>query len=38
MAESKAQFNWVDPLLLEQQLTEDERMVRDTPLHTATKS
>ncbi|MFT6430498.1 MAG: glutaryl-CoA dehydrogenase [Halopseudomonas sp.] len=30
MAESKAQFNWVDPLLLEQQLTEEERMVRDT--------
>lgn len=30
MAESKAQFNWVDPLLLEQQLTEEERMVRDS--------
>lgn len=30
MAESKAQFNWIDPLLLEQQLTEEERMVRDT--------
>jgi glutaryl-CoA dehydrogenase len=25
----KAQFNWADPLLLDQQLTEDERMVRD---------
>jgi glutaryl-CoA dehydrogenase len=25
----KAQFDWTDPLLLEQQLTEDERMVRD---------
>ena len=25
----KASFNWADPLLLEQQLTEDERMVRD---------
>jgi glutaryl-CoA dehydrogenase len=25
----KAQFAWDDPLLLEQQLTEDERMVRD---------
>jgi glutaryl-CoA dehydrogenase len=23
-------FNWRDPLLLEQQLTDDERMVRDT--------
>ena len=26
---SKAQFAWEDPLLLDQQLTEDERMVRD---------
>ena len=26
----KAKFSWEDPLLLEQQLTEDERMVRDT--------
>src|SRR5918912_4617114 len=25
----KAQFHWDDPLLLEQQLTDDERMVRD---------
>ena len=25
----KAQFHWDDPLLLDQQLTEDERMVRD---------
>ena len=24
-----AQFNWEDPLLLNQQLTEEERMVRD---------
>src|SRR6201998_2946215 len=28
MAEA-AQFHWEDPLLLDQQLTEDERMVRD---------
>lgn len=27
---SKASFNWIDPLLLDQQLTEEERMVRDT--------
>ena len=27
---SQARFNWEDPLLLDQQLTEDERMVRDT--------
>ncbi len=26
----KAQFNWQDPFLLEQQLTEEERMIRDT--------
>jgi glutaryl-CoA dehydrogenase len=26
----KAQFEWADPLLLEQQLTQEERMVRDT--------
>lgn len=30
MADSKAHFNWIDPLLLEQQLTEEERMVRDS--------
>ena len=30
MANSKATFNWSDPLLLDQQLTDDERMVRDT--------
>ena len=30
MATSKATFNWSDPLLLDQQLTDDERMVRDT--------
>ena len=28
-ARSKATFNWEDPLLLESQLNEDERMVRD---------
>jgi glutaryl-CoA dehydrogenase len=27
---SKAEFSWEDPLLLEDQLTEEERMVRDT--------
>lgn len=27
---AKVSFNWEDPLLLEQQLTEEERMVRDT--------
>ena len=26
----KASFNWIDPLLLDQQLTEEERMVRDS--------
>jgi len=26
----KAQFNWIDPLLLDAQLTEEERMVRDS--------
>ena len=26
---AKASFNWQDPFLLDQQLTEDERMVRD---------
>ena len=26
----KARFNWEDPLLLDQQLTEEERMVRDS--------
>ena len=26
---AKARFNWADPLLLDQQLTEDERMVRE---------
>ena len=30
MQTPKAQFNWIDPLLLEQQLGEEERMVRDT--------
>ncbi|MCO5785651.1 acyl-CoA dehydrogenase [Pseudomonas sp. G11-1] len=30
MANSKASFNWADPLLLDQQLTEEERMVRDS--------
>ena len=27
---AKVQFNWQDPFLIEQQLTEDERMIRDT--------
>ena len=26
---AKVQFNWQDPFLIEQQLTEDERMIRD---------
>ena len=26
---ANAEFNWADPLLLDQQLTADERMVRD---------
>ncbi|MCU0775947.1 MAG: acyl-CoA dehydrogenase [Ideonella sp.] len=30
MASSKVPFQWDDPLLLEQQLTQDERMVRDS--------
>jgi glutaryl-CoA dehydrogenase len=30
MPNSRARFDWRDPLLLEQQLTDDERMVRDT--------
>jgi glutaryl-CoA dehydrogenase len=30
MASPKASFHWADPLLLDQQLTGDERMVRDT--------
>ncbi len=29
MSTSKASFNWADPLLLDTQLTEEERMVRD---------
>ena len=29
MAKAKASFHWDDPLLLDQQLTDDERMVRD---------
>ena len=28
-ARTKAQFVWEDPLLLDQQLTQEERMVRD---------
>lgn len=32
----KAQFNWQDPLLLDQQLTEEERMVRDSAQQFAT--
>ncbi|WP_263263502.1 acyl-CoA dehydrogenase [Pseudomonas sp. RIT-PI-S] len=27
---TKASFNWIDPLLLDQQLSEEERMVRDS--------
>ena len=30
MATSKASFHWADPLLLDQQLTDDERMVRES--------
>mgnify|MGYP001352885080 CR=1 FL=1 len=30
IAASRAAFDWADPFLLEDQLTEDERMVRDT--------
>ncbi|NMG71400.1 acyl-CoA dehydrogenase family protein, partial [Parazoarcus communis] len=30
MASNKATFNWEDPFLLDQQLTDVERMVRDT--------
>ena len=30
MANTKASFSWMDPLLLDQQLTEEERMVRDS--------
>jgi len=26
---SKASFNWIDPLLLDTQLSEEERMIRD---------
>jgi len=29
-AQTKARFEWSDPFLLDQQLTEDERMIRDT--------
>ena len=29
MANHKASFHWDDPLLLDQQLSDDERMVRD---------
>ena len=29
MSKSKASFNWADPLLLDTQLTEEERMIRD---------
>ena len=28
-SKTKASFNWEDPLLLDEQLTEDERMVRE---------
>ena len=30
MANSKPSFVWTDPFLLEDQLTEDERMIRDS--------
>jgi len=30
MSKTTTRFNWSDPLLLDQQLTDDERMVRDT--------
>ena len=30
MADTRAGFVWDDPLLLEDQLTEEERMIRDT--------
>ncbi|MCW8890186.1 MAG: acyl-CoA dehydrogenase, partial [Sedimenticola sp.] len=29
-SQARAPFKWEDPLLLDQQLTEEERMVRDT--------
>jgi glutaryl-CoA dehydrogenase len=34
----KASFNWIDPLLLDQQLTEEERMIRDTAAQFAQQS
>ncbi|NVL28418.1 acyl-CoA dehydrogenase [Pseudomonas syringae pv. actinidiae] len=34
----KASFNWIDPLLLDQQLTEEERMVRDTAASSSPRS
>jgi hypothetical protein len=33
-----ASFNWIDPLLLDQQLTEEERMVRDSAAQFANAS
>ena len=30
LAEPEARFEWADPLLLEDELSEDERMVRDS--------
>jgi len=35
---TKASFNWIDPLLLDQQLTEEERMVRDSAAQFANTS
>ncbi|MHA3734031.1 acyl-CoA dehydrogenase [Pseudomonas sp. Eth.TT006] len=35
---AKASFNWIDPLLLDQQLTEEERMIRDTAAQFAQQS
>mgnify|MGYP000163727786 CR=1 FL=1 len=29
MSQARAQFHWDDPLLLDQQLTDEERMIRD---------
>ncbi|MBF7144476.1 MULTISPECIES: acyl-CoA dehydrogenase [Pseudomonas] len=35
---TRASFNWIDPLLLDQQLTEEERMVRDSAAQFANAS
>jgi len=36
MTTNQARFDWQDPLNIDSQLTEDERMVRDTWLPTNT--